>query len=155
MDMLNKRMPVMDRNAEIDEINRELALLRSRYASYRRAAEIMRAIFMVLIPLGAIVAAIFAVKLFLFDTLYGVFFLGAVLIFVAAITWFVRSIDLRWIDFVSQQARGIYSPTFFYPDADPSLAPRSEAERIERQIAGRERLLSELGVSAPSTDPIQ
>ncbi len=35
----------MDRNAEIDRIDWELALLRARYASYGRAARIMKAVF--------------------------------------------------------------------------------------------------------------
>ena len=68
----------MDRDAELDQINGELALLRARYASYRRAAGIMRAVFMVLTPLCVLAAALLAVKVFLFDPLYGVFFLGAV-----------------------------------------------------------------------------
>lgn len=144
----------MDRDEEIGRIRQELTLLRACCASYRRAAGIMRTFFRVLIPLCAIAAAIFAAKLFLSDTLYGVFFIGVVAIFVAAAIWFVRSLDLRWIDFVSQSPRGIYSPAFFYPDVDPRSRPRSDAELIEQQIADRERRLSELGVSVPGEDRV-
>ncbi len=135
----------MDRDQEISEIEQELALLRARYDGYRRAATIMKALVIALVALGAIAAAIFAVNVFLFDVLYGVFFLGAVLISAAAVTWFVRWIDLRWIDFVSQSPRGIYSPYFFHPEIGPRERARSDAELIEWQTADRERALSELG----------
>lgn len=143
----------MERDAEIDQIDQDLALLHERYASYRRAASVMKAMVVVLMTLAAIAAAFFAVKLFLSDWLYGVFFLGAVLIFIAAATWFVRSMELRWIDFVSQAARGIYNPYFFTPDIEPGRRARSDAELIEWQIADRERRLSELQAGAPGAEP--
>jgi protein-S-isoprenylcysteine O-methyltransferase Ste14 len=131
-------------DSETDEVTQELALLRARYAGYAKAAQIMRAIFMVLIPVLAVGAAVLAVDVFLSDVLYGVFLLAALLIAVAAITWFIKELDVRWIDLVSQSPRGIYSSGFFHPELDRSLRPRSDAEAIERQIAGRERRLTEL-----------
>jgi len=131
---------------EIAQIGHELALLRARYASYGRSAALMQTIFRVLIPAGAIAAAVLAAELLLFDVLYGLFFIGAVLIVVAAASWFVGSLHLRWIDFVSQAPRGVYNTYFYTPDIDPHLRANSDAELIERQIADRERRLSELGV---------
>jgi len=134
----------MERDAEIDAIRQELALLRARYLVYGKATRIMRGLFMVLIPAAAIAAAVLAAKLFLFDALYGAFFLAAVLLFGAAATWFIRALGLRWIDFVSQSPRGIYNPYFFHPGIDPRLRARSDAALIEQQIVDRERRLSEL-----------
>jgi len=135
----------MDRDADIGEINRELALLRARYAGYARAAAIMRAIVKILLPLAA---AALAVKLFLFDPLYGAFFVAMAAIVAVAAIWLVGSLGLRWIDFVSQSPRGIYNPYFFTPDVAPSQRARSEAELIEWQIAERERRLAELAALA-------
>jgi len=137
----------MDRDQQINGIERELVLLRGRYDSYRRAAGIMKTFVIALVALGALAAAIFAVNVFLFDALYGVFFLGAVVIFVAAVTWFVSWLDLRWIDFVSQSPRGIYSPYFFHPEIARERRARSDAELIEWQIADSERTLAELRAS--------
>ena len=142
----------MNRDAEIDQIKRELEILRAHYAQYRRTAGIMKVIFMALTALFAIGAAAFAIKLFLFDTIYGVFFVGALVIFVPAIIWLISSLGLRWIDFASQQPRGIYSPYFFYPDADLHGRARSDAELIEQQIADREQRLSELGESVSGSN---
>jgi hypothetical protein len=133
-----------DREQDIRVTEWELALLRARYDTYRRAAVAMRLLVIVLTALGAIAAAIIAVEVFSFDPLYGVFFLGAVVIFVAAMTWFVIWLDLRWIDFVSQSARGIYNPYFFHPEIEREARARSNAELVERQITDRERLLAEL-----------
>ena len=138
----------MDRDQQINGIERELVLLRGRYDSYRRAAGIMKTFVIALVALGALAAAIFAVNVFLFDALYGVFFLGAVVIFVAAVTWFVSWLDLRWIDFVSQSPRGIYSPYFFHPEIARERRARSDAELIEWQIAECERALGEFGTGA-------
>src|ERR1700730_15129866 len=107
----------MEREAEINQIKRDLAILQSRYAQYRRIAGILRATFTALVPLSVIGALALAVKLFLFDTLYGVFFIAALLIFVPAIIWLIKSAELRWIDLAALQLRGIYHPDFFYPDA--------------------------------------
>ena len=137
----------MDRAQQISEIEQELALLHARYDSYHRAAGIMKALVIALTALAAIAAVIFAINVFLFDVLYGVFFLGAVLIFAVLATWFVRWLDLRWIDFVSQSPRGIYTPYFFHPETAPRERARSDAELIEWQIADHERGLAELGAS--------
>ncbi len=147
----------MEREAEINQIKRELVLLQARYALYRRTAGILRVIFIALMPLLAIGALAFAIKIFLFDALYGVFFVGALLIFVAVMIWLIRTLGLRWIDLASPELRGIYSPTFFYPDMSLYRGARSEAELTERQIAERERRLSELGesVSSPTDKMIQ
>lgn len=131
-------------DSEAEEITKELALLRARYAGYAKAAQIMRAAFIVLIPVLVVAAAVFTVDVFLSDVLYGLFLLAALLFAVAVVTSLIKWLDVRWIDLVSQSPRGIYSPGFFRPDMDPSLRPRSDAELVERQIAARERRLTEL-----------
>jgi hypothetical protein len=141
-------------DTEIDAIRQELTLLRARYAVYGKAARIMRGFFIVLVPVTAVTAAVLAAELFMRDVLYGAFFLAAVLFFVAVMTWFVGSLGLRWIDFVSQAPRGIYNPYFFHPDIDPRLRARSDAALIEQQIVDRERRLSELELSAAANHTI-
>jgi len=137
----------MERQAEINKIKRELVLLQSRYALYRRMAGIVRAVFIALTFLLAIGALAFAIKLFLFDALYGVFFVAALLIFVSVMVWLIKYTGLRWIDLASPQWSGIYHPDFFKPDASSYRGARSEAELTEQQIYDRERRLSELGES--------
>ena len=137
----------MDRDAEIEQTKRELALLRSRYDQYGRMARILKAFCIAVMLLLAIGALTCAIRLFLFDTLYAVVFVGALLVFVPGIAWLVGSLDLRWIDLASPQLRGIYSPTFFYPDAGAHRRFRSFADLTARQIADRERRLSELGAA--------
>jgi hypothetical protein len=145
----------MEREAEIDQIKRDLVILQSRYAQYRRIGEILRAVFMALTPLLAIGALALAVKLFLFDALYGVFFVAASLIFVPAMIWLIKSTGLRWIDLATPQLRGIYHPDFFNSDGSLRRGARSEAELTEQQIFARERRLSELGESFASSDQIK
>jgi hypothetical protein len=145
----------MEREAEIDQIKRDLVILQSRYAQYRRIGEILRAVFMALTPLLAIGALALAVKLFLFDALYGVFFVAALLIFVPAMIWLIKSTGLRWIDLATPQLRGIYHPDFFNSDGSLRRGARSEAELTEQQIFARERRLSELGESFASSDQIK
>jgi hypothetical protein len=144
----------MDRDAEIDQIEGELEILRAHYAQFRRTAGILKAFFMALILLFAIGGSAFAIKLFLFDTMYGVFFVGALVIFVPGIIWLISLLGLCWIDFASQQPRGIYNPYFFYPDANSSRRVQSDAELIEQQIADRERRLSELGARVSGSNEI-
>jgi hypothetical protein len=141
----------MDRDAEIEQIKRELALLRERYAFYGRLAGILKGVFIALLILISMAALDIAINLFLFDTLYAVFFVGALLAFIPGIAWLVGSLDLRWIDVASPQLRGIYSANFFYPDADVPRF-RSFADLTEKQIADRERQLSELGAAAANGD---
>ena len=135
----------MEHEAEINRIKRDLVILQSRYAQYRRIAGILKAAFTALMPLSVIGALALAVKLFLFDALYGVFFVAALLIFVPAIIWLIKSAELRWIDLAASEWRGIYHPGFFYPDASLHRGARSEAELTEQQISALERRLSELG----------
>ena len=142
----------MDLDAEIEQTKRELALLRGRYAQYGRMARILKGFCVVVMLLLAIGALACAIRLFLFDTLYAIFFVGALLVFVPGIAWLAGSLDLRWIDLASPQLRGIYSANFFYPDADAQRKFRSFADLTEQQIADRERRLSELGAAAINGD---
>jgi hypothetical protein len=134
----------MENNPEIDQIQRELALLRGRYALYGWWARILRGFFIYLMPVVALGCALGA---FLFDSAYGLFLLGMGLVVAAIAALSMESFGIRWIDVASQYGfpgrdLGIFNPYFFYPDAAP--APRSDAEFLERQIADRERRLSEL-----------
>jgi hypothetical protein len=140
----------MEREAEINQIKRDLIILQSRYAQYRRIARILRAAFSALMPLSLIGALALAVKFFLFDALYGVFFVAALLIFVPALIWLIKSTELRWIDLAAPQLRGIYHPDFFNSDANLHRGARSEAELTEQQISALERRLSELGEVLPT-----
>ena len=140
----------MEREAEINQIKRDLATLQSRYAQYRRIAGILRAAFTALMPLSVIGALALAVKLFLFDALYGVFFVAALLIFVPAAIWLIKSTGLRWIDLAAPQLRGVYHPDFFNPDTSLRRGARSEAELTEWQISALEGRLSELGEVLPT-----
>lgn len=140
----------MERAAEINQIKRDLVILQSRYAQYRRMAGILRATFIALAPLSVIGALALAVKIFLFDALYGVFFVAALLIFIPAMIWLIKSAEVRWIDLAASEWRGIYHPGFFYPDASLHRGARSEAELTEQQISSLERRLSELGELLPT-----
>jgi hypothetical protein len=139
----------MQREEEIEQIKRELTMLRARHSLYSRLGRFWRGIFAVLTVALAVAALAFAIKLFLFDILYSVFFVGAVLLFGVVIIWFIKWSGLRWIDVASPYFRDFYSPYFFYPELQSRRAIRSEAEFIEQQIAERETRLSELGVSKP------
>ena len=140
----------MEREAEINQIKRDLVILQSRYAKYRQIARILRASFTALMPLSVVGALALAVKLFLFDALYGVFFVAALLIFVPAMIWLIKSTGLRWIDLAAPQLRGIYHPDFFNPDGSLHRGARSEAELTEQQISALERRLSELREVLPT-----
>ena len=76
----NLKVQPMDRDAEIAQINRELEILRDRYALYERMGRMLRVFFLALIPVVAIGALVLAIKFFLVDPLYGLFFVGGVLI---------------------------------------------------------------------------
>jgi hypothetical protein len=137
----------VERDAEIDQLKRELEILQARYAVYRRSAQMLRGFFVVFMPVSALALAI---KLFVFDTLYGLFFIGSVLLFVAVITCSLKSSGVRWIDVASLfgfrrilLGADIYNPYFYYPNARPR--PRSDAELLEWQIADHQRRLAELG----------
>lgn len=142
----------MERDAEIAQINRELEVLRGRYAIYQRIAFMTRGVFMVLMPALAIGVIGVAIMLRQFDAFPGILLVAAALVLPLAIRWLVVSSGLRWIDLVSSQARGIYDPYFFYPDAKPPGRTPSDAELLERQIADRERRLAESGENVPRTN---
>jgi hypothetical protein len=139
----------MERDTEIEQIRRELAILRDRYALHRRSAAVLRGFFMVLTPVAAIGALALAIALLMSGAIYGIFVVGVVLLFGVSAIRLVTSSGLRWIDIVSSQLRGIYNPYFFYPDLKPRGRTPSDAELIEQQIADRERRLGELEASAP------
>jgi hypothetical protein len=84
----------------------------------------------------------------MFDALYGLFYLAALLIFIPALIWMIRLSGLRWIDLAAPRMRGIYHPDFFSPDRPPRPS-RSEAEATQQQIAAYEQRLSELDESCP------
>ncbi len=139
----------MARDAEIEQIIRELAILRARYELYRRTAGIVK-IFLTILALILVVAGLaFAVKLFLLDVLYGLFFIGGLLVLVLSIAWYIKSANLRWIDLACPRIGGILNPYFYYPDANRTVQPRSDAELLEWQIASRQERLSELAATIP------
>ncbi|HZP77982.1 MAG TPA: hypothetical protein VFB45_17685 [Pseudolabrys sp.] len=134
----------MEREAEIDQIRRELAMLQSRYALYRRLAAFWRMFFIMLTPPLIIGAAIVAFRLFRFDILYGLFFVGGLLLVISVLVWVIRSSELRWIDFAVLLLAGIFHPDFFSADPGERRRVRSVAEMVEQQIADREQRLSVL-----------
>ena len=137
----------MSSDADIGEINRELARLRARYARYAWAAAVM-AFLASFFPVAAL--ALF-MKVALFDMLAGAFFVLTLAIVLAALLGY--ALDLRWIDVVSQSPRYVYARYFAAPDRTPQPRARSEAELIEWQIAERERRLKESGRVAGTVPP--
>jgi hypothetical protein len=134
----------MEREAEILQIKHDLENLRARYAGYQRLVRIVKPVYIAFGLILAIVVLALAVNIFASDRLYGLFFVAALLIFVAALVWSIRSGGIRWIDLAAPRVRGIYDPDFFKPDR-ARWPTRSEAEVTEQQIADYERRLSELG----------
>jgi hypothetical protein len=145
-------MFAMERDAEIEQIDRELAILQARYELYRRSAGIAKVFFMILAPILAVAGLGFAVKLFLLDVLYGLFFIGGLLVLLLSIAWYIKSANLRWIDLACPRIRGILNPYFYYPDANRAVQPRSDAELLEWQIANRQERLSELAATLPGAN---
>jgi hypothetical protein len=134
----------MEPKPETDQIKRELAILRDRYAIYDRSGRTLRLFFLYVIP---IVALLLALLLSFFDPLYGLFSSLMIFVVAALAVLSLRSTSIRWIDLAStpfgnRYASQMYTPYFFYPDARPR--PRSDAEYLEWQIADREKRLSEL-----------
>jgi membrane protein required for beta-lactamase induction len=123
----------MDHSAEIDRINRELAILRDRLEIYRQANARLRWFFTWLVAPAILIVAILV---FLHDALEGVFFAAMALVFGVLIAMLSKK-SFGWIGYSF-----LRSPYAFYPDARPR--PRNDAESIEIQIAQRERRLSEL-----------
>jgi hypothetical protein len=143
----------MDRDSEIVQINRELEILRSRYAFYRRWARVLRVFFLIWTPLAAALFLLGVVKLFRFDLAMGLFFVGLAVI-VSGLIWLwgpyppVRQQARRgsgWIDLASPPLQPIapllsgMGSNFYFPQ-------RSDADLIEEQIAVREQRLKELDV---------
>ena len=117
----------MERDAGIDQIKRELAILQARYALYRRSGRMLRGFFVFLMPVVAL-----AIKLFLFDALYGLFFAGMVLLFAVAITLSLKSSGVRWIDIASQsspRARSRYGPHGLCGHLDFSIVLQTRPSR--------------------------
>jgi hypothetical protein len=140
--------PAMDRDAEIDQINRELEILRTRYALYDRMGRVLKVYFAVITPLIAGALLALAIKFVLVDALSGLFLTGVLLILGLVIFLLVRNSDLRWIDVASQIPRTT-NPYFYSPAASNLrffLLGRlpSDAQIIEQQIADRDQRLSEL-----------
>ena len=129
-----------DREAEIDQIKRELDVLRVRYEIYCRMGGILKLSCVTIFPLFAIGVLVLAIMLIQSDPSFGLFFIIVGLLF-GAIIWLIGRSDLRWIDIASGQRRGIYEPYFFYPDIDARERRRSDAEVIEQQNADREQRL--------------
>ena len=143
----------MERDAEIEQIRRELAILEARYALYCRTARIMGHFSVIAAAILVVASLAVAVKIFLFDVLYGLFFIAGLLVFVLVMGWYINSANLRWIDIACPQIRGIYNPYSYYPDVDRDARPRSDAELLEWQIADRERRLAELTATMPGVKP--
>ncbi len=135
----------MERDAEVDRLKGELAILQARYDQYRRAAGTLKTFFRAVTPLLALGALAIAVKLSLSDAFYGLVLVGALLIFVPASVWLINSSGFRWIDLASQPPRGIYMRDYSGIDIGLRRSVRSDAELLEQQIAARERRLAELG----------
>ena len=131
----------MDRDVEIAQINRELAILRERYSTYERSSRMLRGVFWIWLPIIVLLVIAVTVKVILQDAFMGIVVAGMV----AAIGLFVwrRRIfrTFRWIDIASVQ----WSP-FSLDAAVPSGYHErlSDAQLIEDQIAEREQRLSEL-----------
>ncbi|MEA2951264.1 MAG: hypothetical protein QOJ96_784 [Alphaproteobacteria bacterium] len=126
---------------ELEQIEHELEVLRSRYAIMERWGRVLKAFYLVFLPLAASGIAIYAL---MDDVVVGLFIIGIVLA-VAAIIWFSRdapknpsALPVRWIDMASPN--GPWNNYFLYQAA---RFP-SEARAIEEMIAARETRLAEL-----------
>jgi hypothetical protein len=131
----------MDRDAEIDQIKRELDVLRADYARYSRAGKILKIFSLIILTLFAIGLSVLAFELFASDTKSSILFFAVLIIFVPLILSLFKKSDFRWIDFASSTGSHSFLDSSFYQ----RTTARSGAELIEEQIASRERRLSELG----------
>jgi hypothetical protein len=139
--------PRMDRDAEIDQINRELDILRARYALYERMGRILKVYFAVITPLIAGAVLALAIKFILMDALSGAFLAGVLLVLGLMIFLRVRDSNLRWIDVASWIPRTT-NPYFYRPSTSNlgfflGRLP-SDARIIEQQIVDRRQRLVEL-----------
>ncbi len=138
---VGQRTLQMDSDAEIAQINRELAILRERYSAYARSSRMLRVVFWIWFPIVVVLVIAVIVKVLLQDALMGIFVAGGVAIICLFIWLIGSSRTFRWIDIASMQ----WAP--FSLDASvPSgyHERRSDAQLIEDQIAEREQRLSDL-----------
>ncbi|MDI1342602.1 MAG: hypothetical protein PSV22_00680 [Pseudolabrys sp.] len=137
----------MDRNAEINEVRRELAILRARHALFARWGRILKAFFGFAMPLFAITLATAGVAFGGADPFIASF-VTALMIVVCAIVYLIfspRDPRRGWIDLASPPMGFAYPPKGI--GAFLFAARPSDALVIEEQIAARERRLAELGVA--------
>lgn len=137
----------MDRDAEISEIRRELAILHARHALFARWGRILKAFFGFAMPLSAVALAAAGITFGGTDPFIAGFF-AALMIVVCAIVYLIFSPhDPRrgWIDLASPPVSFAYPPKGI--GAFLFAARPSDALVIEEQIAARERRLTELGVA--------
>ena len=125
------------KETELERIERELDILRARYALYQKSATVMRIVLAVGIPLSLALLAMFLLPTLRMDPLYGGFVLAIPIVIIGLLTllgW--RSgPGGRMIDFVSMFGR-------YHAFAWKGV--HSEAEGIERMIATREQRRAEL-----------
>jgi sensor histidine kinase YesM len=133
-------MPFEPRAEDIARIERELEILRSRYALMEYWSGVLRVFFKLLLPILAIVAIVIAyIVITLVDVVFGLFTISLFVI-IGVLGWLVQSRNssshsMRWIDLASPLPR---FNRWLYPNS------RSEAEQIEEQIATREKRLAQL-----------
>jgi hypothetical protein len=118
---------------------------------YRRTAGIVKIFLMILTLILVVAGLAFAVKLFLLDVLYGLFFIGRLLVLGLSTAWYIKSANLRWIDLACPRIRGILNPYLYYPDTNRAVRPRSDAELLEWQITNRQEQLLELAATFPGS----
>jgi hypothetical protein len=137
----------MDRDAEINEIRRELAILRARHALFARWGRILKAFFGFVMPMSAVTLAAAGIAFGGADPFVAGFVAALMIVICAVIYLSFSPRDPRrgWIDLASPPVSFAYPPkgigAFLF-------APRpSDALVIEEQIAARERRLADLGVA--------
>jgi hypothetical protein len=138
----------MNSHADIDQIKHELEVLRARYALYERWGKILRNFLKVWLLILFFLMVMAAVRIFQSDPVYGIFFVGMMLIIVGC-CWLINRIwPLKprfWVDLASPlTTRFSMYPSF---NVHSRNGFRSDAEIIEQQIATREKRLSELGAA--------
>jgi len=143
----------MDREAEVARINRELEILRDRYALCGRMIvywKVFVCIFLITVSAGVLALA---TELIHSGSLPGAFFILAMSSITAFLTLlFVRRSGLRWIDIASTQHSRMLDPFAYYPDRGQRPRLRSYAKNLELQISQHEQRLSEL-TDGPSHAP--
>src|SRR5690348_5427482 len=93
----------MDRDAEIAQINRELAILRERYSTYEKSSRMLRVVFWIWLPIIVLLVIAVTVKVILQDAFMGIVVAGMVAA-IGLFVWRLRSFrTFRWIDIASVQ----------------------------------------------------